>query len=106
MNSKTLAMISYITIIGWLVAFFQTRENRAPLVKFHLEQALGLFIVGFLWSVALRILIAIMPVLASASTVLSMLPLVFMVMGIINASKEEFKPLPIFGDFVAQKIKI
>ena len=106
MNSKTISIISYITIIGWLIAFFQSRESRTPLVKFHLEQALGLFIVSFLWTIALRILFAIIPPLISGATLLSLVPIAFMIIGVINASKEELKPLPVFGNFVTGKINL
>lgn len=44
MNNKTLAMLSYVTIIGWLIAFFVKREETDAFRKYHLKQGLGLFI--------------------------------------------------------------
>ncbi|MBE8722682.1 DUF4870 domain-containing protein [Sphingobacterium pedocola] len=106
MSSKTISMIAYITIIGWLIAFFQSRNTRTPLVKFHLEQALGVFIFSFCWSVILRILFFVIPPLAPVGGILSFVPLVFIILGIINASKEQFTPLPIIGNLIADKIKL
>ncbi|WP_028297017.1 DUF4870 domain-containing protein [Olivibacter sitiensis] len=106
MNSKTICIISYITIIGWLIAFFQSKENRTPLVKFHLEQALGVFIFSFIWPIVLRLLFAIVPSLGIVLNPLSFVPLVFMILGIINASKEQMTPVPVIGEFVAGKIKL
>lgn len=106
MNSKTISMIAYITIIGWLIAFFQSRETRTPLVKFHLEQALGVFIFSFLWTIALRVVLSIIPVLGSFASILSLVPLILIVIGIINASKEQMTPVPVIGDFIAGKIKL
>lgn len=106
MSSKTISMIAYITIIGWLIAFFQSRDTRTPLVKFHLEQALGVFIFSFCWSVGLRILFFVIPPLAPVGSILSFVPLVFIILGIINASKEQFTQLPIIGNLIADKIKL
>ncbi len=106
MNSKTISMIAYITIIGWLIAFFQSRETRTPLVKFHLEQALGVFIFSFLWTIVLRIVFSIVPALGLFASLLSLVPLVLIIIGIINASKEQMTPVPVIGDFIAGKIKL
>jgi uncharacterized membrane protein len=45
-NSKNdgLAIVAYITLIGTLIAFFMNREDRNPLVSFHIRQALGLWL--------------------------------------------------------------
>ena len=47
-QGKTFAIISYITIIGTLIAFFLNRENRNPFISFHVRQALGLWLLQFL----------------------------------------------------------
>src|SRR5690606_18168020 len=106
MTSKTISMIAYITIIGWLIAFLQSRETRTPLVKFHLEQALVVFIFSVLWAIALRVLFSLIPALGMFATLLSLVPLVFIIIGIINASKEQLTPLPVIGTFIAEKIKL
>ena len=51
MTNKTLAILSYVTIIGWLVSYFQTKDQapKTPLVKYHLKQGLGLFIVAIIF---------------------------------------------------------
>ena len=45
-QGNTWAIVSYITLIGTLVAFFMNREQRNPFVSFHVRQALGL---GLTW---------------------------------------------------------
>ncbi len=106
MNGKTISMISYINIIGWLIAFYQRHEIRTPLVKFHLEQALGLFIFSFCWSVALHILFSILPFLGSAINFLTFVPLILIFIGIINASKQQLITVPIISDLIAGKINL
>ena len=54
MDKKTLSIVSYITIIGWVVAFivYGGKTEKSSLEKFHLEQSLGLGILGVLNSIA------------------------------------------------------
>ncbi len=49
-NTKNngLAIVAYITLIGTLIAFFLNREERNPLVSFHVRQALGLWLLQML----------------------------------------------------------
>lgn len=103
MDNKTISIISYLTIIGWLIAFFQYKDNKTPQVKFHLEQSLGIFIFAVLWGIAIRIVLSLMPVLGSLASILSLLPLVLIVIGIINASKELQKPVPVIGEYFVGK---
>ena len=50
MDKKTLSIVSYITIIGWVIAFiiYNGKTEKSSLEKFHLEQSLGLGILGVL----------------------------------------------------------
>ena len=43
-KGKTLAFVSYITVIGTLIAFFMNQENKNPFTSFHVRQALGLWL--------------------------------------------------------------
>ncbi len=96
MDKKTLSIVSYITIIGWIIAFiiYNGKTEKSSLEKFHLEQSLGLGIVWFLYGVVLNF----MP--SSLYMILSLGSLVFLVLailGIVNASKEEETPVPLVG---------
>lgn len=106
MNSKTIAIVSYITIIGWLIAFFQYKDNKTPLAKYHLEQSLGVFIFSILWSIAMRIVFSLVPTLAMLGSLLSLVPLVLIIIGIINAANEELKPVPVVGPYFIGKFSL
>ncbi|WP_440875814.1 DUF4870 domain-containing protein [Thalassotalea sp. PLHSN55] len=41
---KIVAVLSYLTIIGWLVAVVIYGKNKSPFARFHLRQALGLVV--------------------------------------------------------------
>jgi len=101
-----LALVSYITIIGWLISFFSYKgQEKDSLVSYHLKQSFGLFIASMVWVVAMWILMAIIAMISlkllwSASWLFNLVSLgflVLMVIGIITASKGEEKPLPIIG---------
>lgn len=79
MDKKTAKIVSYITIIGWLIAFFAVKEDEKQDagLKVHLNQALITAIVGFI------------PVVGS------IISLVYAVWGIINAVQDNDTPLPL-----------
>ena len=43
-EGKTLAIVSYFTLIGTLIAFFMNNEKRNQFTAFHTRQALGLWL--------------------------------------------------------------
>ncbi len=46
-QGKTIAIISYITIIGTVIAMIQNNEIKNPFASFHIKQALGLMLSFF-----------------------------------------------------------
>ena len=113
MDKKTMAIVSYITIIGWLISFFSYKgTEKDSLVSYHLKQSFGLFLTAFCINIALIILTKILVAIALAgiaflvvittilgllSTIIYITYLVLFIIGIITASKGEEKPLPIIG---------
>ena len=45
-DGKTIAIISYITIIGTLIAFIMNQNKHNYFASFHIRQALGIFLAG------------------------------------------------------------
>lgn len=102
MDKKTISIISYITIIGWLVAYFSNSE-KSSLAKFHLKQSFGLFLFTLVIGILFGLLISFVPTLAFLDNAYSIVILVLMVLGILNAAKEEEKPLPVIGSMFVDK---
>lgn len=96
MNNKTLSIVSYITLIGWLIAYFSGKDNADSLLKYHLRQSLGLLIVGFIFNAALVIFAFVVPALVYLGYI-GYAFWVLLIIGIINASNEVEKPLPVIG---------
>jgi uncharacterized membrane protein len=106
MDKKMLALVSYITIIGWLISFFSYQsQEKNSFVTYHLKQSFGLFISFLVYGVLVMILMAIITpffwrLALTVGTILNLGYLalfVLMIIGILNASKEEEKPLPYIG---------
>ncbi|WP_308754206.1 hypothetical protein [uncultured Anaerotruncus sp.] len=90
MNKKTTGIVAYITWIGWIIAFFAGDKEGA---KFHLNQALVIFLAGIVCSIVAQITI----VGAIIGGIASIVVFVFWIMGLVAACKEEEKEVPLLG---------
>lgn len=104
MNNKTLSIVSYITYLGWLFAFFSGKSTADSLLKYHLRQSFGLLFTSVVFAIAMAVLLTVLPFLDFLSYVGFFIP-VLMVLGIINASNGVEKPLPVIGKFFEGKFR-
>ncbi|KAA9325549.1 hypothetical protein F0P96_19655 [Hymenobacter busanensis] len=95
---RKLAIMCYLSIFGWLLAYRMPKEQRSTLVNFHLRQMTLLHIVTL---ACLFSQVAMLPVWGWSSLMMSgvcfgviMLMRMFGVMAAMNSSQE---PLPIIG---------
>ena len=86
-NDKLVAILSYITIIGWIIAFFLNRSNKSDLGRFHLRQALLLIIAG--------LIVAFIPTFVS--WILQILIFVLWILGLVYAIQGKKKEIPLVG---------
>lgn len=107
MDKKTTGIVGYITLIGWIVAMCAGDREGA---KFHLNQSLGICIVsvvgeavggiickiGGLIPVVGIVLVIIGSLLSAAVGIFCF---VCMIMGVVNASNDEEKELPLVSMF-------
>ena len=104
-NGKTVAIISYLTWIGWIIAFILHNNKKTSFGAFHLRQS-GLIMIIFLILSLLSRVLAKSPsatILGLLFGLISIGLLVLGIMGIIRAANGNTKPLPIIGDY-AQKL--
>lgn len=98
-NGKTTAIVSYITIIGWLIAYFAMhKSNRTSLGSYHLRQTLLLFICAVVYQIIIRIVITAVPAIGLVLSLVGLVFLVLWVMGLIAAINGEEKPMPLIGE--------
>lgn len=100
MSGKNIAIISYITLIGWIIAFVMNQKSKDNFASFHIRQMLGLLITG----VATNFLYYV-PFVSIVSMVLSLGLVVLWVLGIISAANGEEKPVPVLGEFYQEWFK-
>jgi uncharacterized membrane protein len=106
MDKKTLSIVSYITIIGWIIALVQYKGEKAPEVRFHLKQSLGVMLLGLVFSIAMTIITSIVPSLyfLSYANLVILVLWILWILGIINAANGAQKQLPLIGGFAERKL--
>ena len=45
-NAQIIAVVSYITFIGWIVAYLLYQNDKSELAIYHVRQSLGILILG------------------------------------------------------------
>lgn len=98
MDNKVLSIISYITIVGWLIAYFIGKDKADDLLKYHLKQSLGIGIITLILNVVIIVVVSIMPPLAFISYIGYAL-FIISILGILNAYNQKKQPLPIIGQW-------
>ncbi len=94
-EGKTMAIISYITVIGLIIAYFMNNDKKNEFASFHIGQSLRIFILGIVIAVGVNILVSVTGM--GILSFLSYIPLILIVLGIINAVNGKAEPLPIIG---------
>jgi uncharacterized membrane protein len=96
-NSKennTVAILSYIYILGWIIAILLHGKNKTELGTYHLRQALGLHITFHL-----------LLLFGTVGKILSLLIVIFMIIGLIYAIQGDKKPVPVAGELFQSLFK-
>lgn len=99
MKNKTMAIVAYITLIGWIISYLEFKKSpeKSRLVNYHLGQSLGIIIVSFALSIVSSVLLAIIPSLGFILYIILLIPFLFLLLGVIAANNEVEKPVPVIG---------
>lgn len=92
-NGKTIAIISYVTWIGTLIAFLINNRQRNLFASFHIRQAIGISIFSLINSFILLNFIDLW-IVGSIGMVL----FVFRIIGIIGALQNKERKIPFIAD--------
>ena|SRR5687768_5832574 len=94
-EDKTVAILSYVTFIGFIVAVILHGNNKTRLGAFHLRQALGLWITA----IGCWVLFGLIPVIGwIALPFVTLGVFILAVIGLIAAANGQMKPVPLLGD--------
>ncbi len=104
MNNKTLSILCYVTIIGWIIAFVQSKDAspKSDLVTYHLKQGFGIFLFSLIVNIALSVVVMTVPSLYFLSYI-GYVIFILWIFGIINAANEQKKPIPVIGQLFENK---
>jgi uncharacterized membrane protein len=91
MKGKTIAIVSYITIIGWVIALVLNQDKKDKFASFHIRQSLLLIIAA-----------AVLGWIPVLGWILAIVIFVFWIIGLISAVQGTKKEVPVLGP-LAQK---
>jgi uncharacterized membrane protein len=87
-QGKWVAVLSYFSLPGWIIALILNSNQRTELGSFHIRQSLGWMIAILLlvWLVRYKFLVVVLQLMGS-------------IFGILTALKGERRPLPLVGSY-------
>ncbi len=92
-EDKTVAIVAYLTLIGFIVAVVLHGQKKTRLGAYHLRQSLGIMLTFIAGSV-----IGIIPILGWLVLFVAMIGgFVLWVFGLINAANGKLQPVPVLG---------
>lgn len=101
-EDTTVALLAYLTIIGFVVAIVLHSSKKTALGAFHLRQTLGLFITALVIWIPCMI-ISMIPVVNLVMFILGPAVMVGLfvlwIIGFIAAINGQQKPLPVVGEY-------
>ena len=89
---KTTAIISYITMIGTIIAFFMNNDKKNSFAAFHIRQMVGLSILSLINSFVIG------KFSSYAAGGIGILLFVLWIIGFIGAVQGQEKKVPLLGD--------
>lgn len=104
MDSKTISWVSYLTLIGWIIAYvsYTNSSRKQQLAAFHLRQSLGLISSGIALYAGFWMLVFLVPMLSFLISLIWIALVVLWVLGFIGALNGEEKPVPVAGVYFQQ----
>lgn len=100
---KTIGIIAYLTLIGWIIALVMHNSNKSEHGAFHIRQSLGLIILYILvWIVNFVLAVVNIPFVGWIFTIVV---LVLWILAIVGAIQGEKKPIPALGEQFQQWFK-
>jgi uncharacterized membrane protein len=104
-NGKVAGIVSYFSIIGWLVAYFAFyQNNKTSLASYQLRQTLLFHIVSMVIKFGLALFLGMLWLSTGFFSVYSLMNLLYLalliiwIIGLIGAINSEQKPIPFLGE--------
>ncbi|WP_299527248.1 hypothetical protein [uncultured Lutibacter sp.] len=92
-EGKTIAIISYITFIGTIIAFIMNNDKHNSFAAFHIRQVIGLSLFWLINGFAIGLYVNSM-----VAGAISLILFVLWIIGFVGAIQGEEKRVPLVGD--------
>ena len=92
-EGKNIAIISYFTIIGAIIALFMNADKKNPFASFHIRQTLGIFLSFFLIGYFIGYFDS-----WTISSAFYLFYFILWIYGFMGALQGQMKPIPILGE--------
>ena len=92
-DGKMIAIISYITVIGTLIAFIMNQNKQNYFASFHIRQAIGIFLLGMVVNFISRF-----TDFGWLNAILGIGVIILLIMGLISAIQGREEPVPLLGN--------
>lgn len=92
-EGKTIAIISYITILGTIIAFFMNNNKKNSFASFHIRQMIDIFLLSMINKYVIYAFIG-----ATFGHAFLALLVILWFIGFLGAVKGEEKLLPVVGE--------
>ncbi len=92
-TATLVAVISYFTLIGWVVAIVIYDKYQSPIASFHLRQSLGLIITG-----------AVLSLIPLIGWILNIAVVIAWAIGLYAAIQGQETKVPLLGDFYQEHL--
>lgn len=96
LSPKTIAIISHLTIIGWVFALIKHQQRQSEMSAFYLRQTLGITLLGVAGTF---ISTSLGSLGAASSSVIGIATFVFWIISLIGAANGEQKIVPLLGEY-------
>ncbi|MFD1770313.1 DUF4870 domain-containing protein [Sphingobacterium suaedae] len=100
-EGRTTAIVSYITLVGLIVAYVMNKDKKNTFAQFHIRQNIGLFILSFVGGL-LQIIPAIGVIIAY---VIFTVFFIFWVIGLLGAWNGRTTAVPVVGEKIQEWFK-
>lgn len=98
-KGKIVGILSYITIIGWVIAIIMHNNDKTRFGAYHLRQGLGLFVLSIAITALLMGTMMFMHFgFFWLSSIVRLGILALVIIGIVNAVNLKKQPLPLVGE--------
>ncbi len=92
-EGKTIAIVSYLTIIGTVIAFIMNQNKQNSFASFHIRQSIGIGLLSFVISFITRF-----TYFNWIDNLMWLGVFAFWVIGLIGAAQGEERKIPLLGD--------